>query len=359
MDTPAGEAKGSSYRALIWVAVILCVVLIAFVVFAATTGKSATIQLPQDQQLVPISATTSAVASSGSTEPLKGYFFISGAFDMTTSLLNTYAIGANDARVIGIGGTPDSVGNMYSFTGDGKTAVFIGTTKQFLQQFQTGARPAGGVRQVYYEQLSEGGFPTPNTATQLTDNTVPNKQMPAISDDGSRVVYVSASTSVPQVGASTIHLVTAAGDKALFAGTDPQWFSANGFYYVAPDGIRLFDVAASSSALVLPIDGQSNFRIAVSPDRTRLAFSDPDGNVVSFFAIGSGGMTLRPLETLPMRGFWVVFSPDSRYAAVQTLNMQDGQPLLDIFAVGDFTQVRTIHLGSFLNDRLFVTAWLY
>ena len=72
-------------------------------------------------------------------------------------------------------------------------------------------------------------------------------------------------------------------------------------------------------------------------------------------------MLLKPLSTVDMMGFWVVFSPDNRYAAIQTA-ARDARgmlvnPSLVIIDTASFKTVKTIPLNPLLNDRLFVTAW--
>ena len=141
----------------------------------------------------------------------------------------------------------------------------------------------------------------------------------------------------------------------------PQWLFSAAFYYIAPDGIRFYDAAASTSTLIVSVPGQSNFKLSVSPDHNILAFSNPDADSVSFFTIGSNGRTLTPLKTLSIQGFWTVFSPDSKYVAVQVAEGQGGaaeEPALDIFDTSSFSHVGTVRLGDLLNDHLFVTAWL-
>ena len=290
-----------------------------------------------------------------------GVIFVSSSSNSTDSLLTTYAVAVNGSGPEIVGMTSTSVGDFYSFSRDKTTVAFVGTTQSRLQQFTSGQLPAGSVMQVYRAPVTQGSVPSPNLAEQLTSSNGKAKEMPSVSDDGSLVAYVVVATSSQSVDTSIIHLVGPQGDRALFEGIDPQWYSDTSFYYIAPDGVRLYDTAASSSILVLPVKGQSNFKLSLSPDRRILAFSDPDARAVYFYAIGTNGVTLSPLKTLNGVGFWTVFSPDSRFVAIQTAQDSGGSlnnPSLVIYDSSSFTQVGTVSLGTLLNDRLFVTAWI-
>jgi len=341
--------------------VLLALAVLAVVVLAAMTVLGVSVKIPQGQQTFQILQTSKNSGTPQTSQSPQGVIFVSSTDNPSASLLDTYAVAVDGSRRVVLGGTADSVGNFYTFSQDGKTAAFIGATRNRLQQFSSGVLPEGGVMQVYRGQLSPQGLPTPDNAEQLTASNGSSKEMPAISGDGSLIAYVVASSSAHSVDDSTIHLISAQGDQAISPGIMPQWLFNATFYYIAPDGIRLYDVGASTSTLVLSVPGQANFKISVSPDRGTLAFSNPDADSVFFFAIGSNGRTLTPVKTLSIRGFWTVFSPDSKYVAVQVAQGQGdagGGPALDIFDADSFSQVSSVSLGSLLNDRLFVTAWV-
>ena len=129
--------------------------------------------------------------------------------------------------------------------------------------------------------------------------------------------------------------------------------------------MRLFDTASfwASRIFVLPVEGRSNAKIGVSGDRTLLAFSNPDAEQVYFYRISNDGQLLKPVSTLKMRGFWIVFSPDSRYAAIQTAEGDDpatlSHPALTIVDTATFQTADVVPLDPLLNDRLFVTGWQF
>ena len=127
--------------------------------------------------------------------------------------------------------------------------------------------------------------------------------MPAISDDGAKVAYVVASSSLSATS-SRIHVIGSEGVAySLFPGIDPQWFSDSAFYYIAPDGIRLYDTVTQASSLAVPIVGQGNFKLALSPNRTLLTFSNPDARHVYFYRISQNGLLLTPIGTLDILVF--------------------------------------------------------
>ena len=94
-----------------------------------------------------------------------------------------------------------------------------------------------------------------------------------------------------------------------------------------------------------------------------MAFSNPDAEQVYFYRISNDGQLLKPVSTLKMRGFWIVFSPDSRYAAIQTAEGDDpatlSHPALTIVDTATFQTADVVPLDPLLNDRLFVTGWQF
>jgi hypothetical protein len=89
-----------------------------------------------------------------------------------------------------------------------------------------------------------------------------------------------------------------------------------------------------------------------------LAFSNPDASKVFFFIVSANGAELSQRASLDLDGHWVVFSPDGRFAAIQTASNGGKQASLVLVSTASFERVKTIPLGNLLNDRLFVTAWV-
>lgn len=303
------------------------------------------------------------VAPASPKESLSGTILVSSTIDASSPFLDTYAVKLDGSGVSQVGEDAASVGDFYSFSRDGSQTVFVGTTALQVQQAAAHQISPGDVMQVYAAPARTDRLPLVGEARQISTDHGDRKMMPALSDDGALITYVTASSS-KSVDASTVHLMRAASstEMATLPGTMPQWLNTVAFYYVAPDGVRLYNVANRSSILVIPVTGQSNFKLAVSPDRTMMAFSNPDAQSVYFYQILNNGITLRPLKTLPVLGFWTVFSPDSRYVAIQTASAAPGgalsNPSLLIYSTTSFSQINSISLGNLLNDRLFVTAWI-
>ena len=291
-----------------------------------------------------------------------GTIFVTGADDPQTPFLETFAVDLADSSQTRIGEDSASVGIFYSFSLGGRNVAFIGMTKTRLDAAAAHQASVGSIMQLYEASLSEDHrLPLPTQATQISNTDALSKTSPAISDDGAQVLYVAADAPSPSATSSMIHLVSHGTDTPLTAGFNPRWVSNTAFYYIAQDGVRLYDTASHQSDLVLPVDGQANVKIGLSGDKTLLAFSDPDAGQVYFYRLSNNGRLLTPVSTLKLRGFWVVFSPDSKYAAIQTAQGDDPNalthPALIVIDTATFQTVKTVPLDPLLNDRLFVTAW--
>ncbi len=313
--------------------------------------------------LVLVSMVAGGRPAPGASGP-SGAIFVTSTDDPQATFLETFAVNVADGSQTRVGEDGGSVGTFYSFSPDGRTVAFLGMTKDRLDAAAAQEAPVGSVMQLYRASLTQAHMlPQPARATQLTNDDSLSKTSAMISDDGTRVLYVAADSSAPPATSSTIHLVSNGNDTPLTAGIHPRWFSDTSFYYIAQDGVRLFDTTSSKSDLVLPVDGRSNAKIGLSNDRALFAFSNPDADQVYFYRISNEGKLLKPVSTLKMRGFWVVFSPDNKYAAIQTADGDDlttlTHPSLTIVDTATFQTVDVVPLDPLLNDRLFVTAWQF
>ena len=291
-----------------------------------------------------------------------GTIFLTGTADDSSPFLNTFALDVIAGSLTRLGEDARSLGNFYTFTSDRRIAAFVGTTRDRLDALIIRQITPGAVMQIYRAPVVGHQLPLPSQKYLLTADNSPIKSSPAISDDAEHVAYVAASSSSEQIS-SLVHVVDTKGnDTTLVTGTQPRWYSNGSFYYIAPDGVRLFDTAASISTLVLPIPGQSNYKLALSHDHSTLVFSVPDAKAVYFYRITDRGFTLAPEKTLAMRGFWVVFSPDDRFAAIQTAEGDTPntltQPSLVIVDLASFAVAKTMPINDLLNDRLFISDWV-
>ncbi len=284
--------------------------------------------------------------------------------------LDTYAVDLANHTVNVTGSDDSSSGTMYSFSPDDSKVTFIGVTAQSVADANEMHNP-GVAFQVYEAGMTGSALPMPSGARVVTANPL-GKMTPAISDDGSSIVYVAptAQTASSTSGdAYDIHLVsagaTASSDRVITQGTQPRWFSNTAFYYIAPDGVRLWRLSTNSSVLALPVQTSNNFKLSLSPDKKYLAVSIPDARKVFVFTTSQNGDYLTSVgKGIDILGFWVVFSPDSATMAIQTVaEQQDGttaHPSLVFYNTASLAKLPgSVGLDPLLNDRLFVTGWYY
>jgi hypothetical protein len=161
-----------------------------------------------------------------------GTILISSATDPDSRFLFTYTIGVNDGSIVRMSADDFSGGTFYVFTRDASTIAFAGITDERLRQAVDHKDSPGQVTQIYRARV-EKPHQVPNfgQSTQVTNGDAPIKFELALSDDGSRLLYVAASQSPASVASSTIHLVTADNDTTLTNGITPQWYSSAAFFY--------------------------------------------------------------------------------------------------------------------------------
>ncbi len=305
---------------------------------------------------------------------LHGNIIISATQDPRDDMLETGFLNLDTESVQAIRENETSHGAIYSFSSNKKHVTFLGLTLSSLQMGSIAKIQPGQAVQVYSaDATGAAALPSPDSARLLTNSSDLIKQTPEISDDGSAVLYVSTNsqnipgTGDPGISGYSLHLVkisaTTTTDSVLTIGIQPRWITNTIFCYIATDGIRLWDTVHSQSLLVLPVTGQSDFKLSVSPNHKILAFSFPDANKVLIYDLASDGTFSGHPGSIPIMGFWVVFSPDSKFMAIQTAQPGSGHvlshPSIEFYDAATLQKVDTeISLDPFLNDRLFVTAWL-
>jgi hypothetical protein len=293
-----------------------------------------------------------------------GAIVLSSVSDPSLPFLDSYVLDVHSKQLTLNEPSNVSQENMYSYSPDDSKIAFLGTTQSQVQGMISN-KQRGDPMQVYRATVVGSGspFPTTEQATALTNTIADQKMAPVISNDGQSVLYttlsanVSATTTRDTTGYSVRLIGSSRGRAVSVGGMWPQWYSSSLFYFVAPDGVRAYDISSATSTLLIPIEGQSNFKIAVSHDRHLFAFSNPDSHTVFVYAISSGGLQLKPVASIDVAGYWMVFSPDDAYMAVQTANSDTA--FMAIFDTTNFAAVGDpIPLPSLDNSRLFVTAWL-
>lgn len=304
--------------------------------------------------------------SAGASETPGGSIVISSVTANNLPFLDTYVLNVGTGNLIMDEPDTSSQENMYSFSSNGTSVAFLGAPQTLVQKMVT-QEAKGDPMQVYLGTFdpTAGTLPSVSQARGLTNDTADQKEVPVVSADGNSVLYMEipaseAASSSPSIAGYTIHLVSDATSSTLsVAGMYPQWFGQNTFYYLGSDGVRLYNITSATSTLVIPIQAQSDFKLAVSQDDSMLAFSDPDSSTIFMYSISDNGFQLTPLKSISATGYWVVFSPDNAYIAVQSAD-NSGTPEMLIFDTKTFSQVgQPISLSPLLNDRLFVTAWTH
>ena len=109
-----------------------------------------------------------------------------------------------------------------------------------------------------------------------------------------------------------------------------------------------------------------NMRLAVSPDKTKLAWSAPSIGKVYVYAIRSlessfDTLSLEKTLEINSHSFWVVFSPNSNYLATQEVDWDkiytdDPKPRIVIFNT-EGERVRQIDLPGYNQQTMFLSEW--
>lgn len=305
---------------------------------------------------------------------LSGTIIITSTEKMNDPLLHAFAFDLSKHAVTGVGGDATSLGTLYSVSANGKYTTFVGNTADRFDAAIAHKISNGSIMQIY-RATTENGLPPPSSAQCVTTDDSLLKTTPVISDDG-RILYVASRQSNivfdklhPGVEPYSIHLVnvfaSSTTDVIVATGTQPYWISNTSFYYLATDGVRLVDLAAgTSSDLVLPMETHANDKLAVSPDHSLVAIMLPDASKTFLFTMGEGGIVLKPVGSIAVRGFWLVFSPDGQTAAIQTAQGSDdsvgpfSNPSIVFYDTHTLKKLAaSIALAPLQNDQLFMTTW--
>lgn len=265
------------------------------------------------------------------------------------------------------GNSDTSIGILHSFSKDGSFVTFVGTKKSLVLNAEKGVGSLGEAIQIYTAPSpSDAPLPTPDQAKLMSNDDSLGKLTPAISPDGSTVLYVTKRNATSSLDSFVVHVTTSpiATTTTLFVGNMPKWYDNSTFVYVAGDGVRSYDFKNRVSQLLLPIVTAANTKIGLSPDNHWLAISNPDARKVYLYSLSGklSAVALHFTHEFSMLGFWTVFSPDSQYIAIQSADQVPNgggmNPRIEFFDTTTFAQARSpIPLSPFLNERLFVTDW--
>lgn len=315
---------------------------------------------------------TATLGLTGQGSGLHGKIYLS--LGASTLLLPEPAVLDLDAGTLIHDGMDDgSIGYEHDVSADRSQVAFIGSTKDLFEKAQQGLIPFGEAIQVYVGSVgADGQLPPPDHSIAITTARTIEKRTPAISPDLTRVLYVAnadgtrpSDPKARSLSTYDIHAALADGsDTTIAQGIAPAWLSADAFLFVAADGIREYSFAEATSSLILPDALATNSKIAVSPDGSQLAVSDPDSRTVFLFTLDTRRFPARvgASRQIATLAFWPLFSPDGKYLAIQTAddtgNGVVSDPRIDFYDLSDLHKLPdTVSLAGFDNDRLFMTSW--
>lgn len=246
-----------------------------------------------------------------------------------------------------------------TFALDGSTRAYVWVSKQVYTDAAKGTGVLGDAFQIHVSSSTDADFVV-DAGMRVTNDSSLVKTEPALSPNGKRLAYATR-TRVHEDGSVAYRIRIVGSPRLEISGTHPAWLDNDHLLYLAPQGVAVYSLLDKTDTVVLPTPGNPNIKLALSPDRRHLAIADPDAKSVYL-------MTLKTLEhleanlspelTIPTIGYWVVFSPDSRYLAVQSYDTGAQAPSMMFFEVGTGAVASPpITLRGINNDRLFVTAW--
>ena len=165
-------------------------------------------------------------------------------------------------------------------------------------------------------------------AERITESSGIVQQFPSVSNVGD-VLYITHVTEAENQALFTskaeswdIRLVSHRGEERfLTKGIHPKWVDDSRFVFLKNDGLYLYDLAGGSGQKIWDMRGTATMRMSldVSDDGQYVAWASPEsGRVLILRALnwGTNSLTLKGALTTTL-GMYAVFSPDSRFVAVQ------------------------------------------
>ena len=134
------------------------------------------------------------------------------------------------------------------------------------------------------------------------------------------------------------------------------------------DGLHLYDVRnylePKHVGLVVKTTGgraSLTMKINVSPDYKMLSWSSPGRGVVDIARIPSWEtFSLIPLRTIDRKAYWAVFSPDSRYIALEEIREKEGveYPVIFVHDIESGSYRRILNMTKYSKNYLWFNAWV-
>ena len=259
--------------------------------------------------------------------------------------LYTYDLGSKELVPVQTG--TDSA-NSVGFSNDGALRAFVGWQDV-------------GNSQVYVSSLAT------NTLYLLTKDSLSYKRLPRWSPDDQRIAFTATTIASPATLADwSGYVVDREGiTHRISSGAYPDWLTDNEGVILRTDGLYLFNLAEKHVVRVIPTisgDARFNMRIAVSPDKKRLAWSMPDNGSIQLYDITSlTPVTLENAGVLESHSFWVEFSPDSSKLAAQEVEWNalntNPRPRIVIFDLESKQKETVLDLSSYNQQYMFLSEW--
>ena len=182
------------------------------------------------------------------------------------------------------------------------------------------------------------------------------KQNLSWSPDGRKIAYVSLLSPLEERTAPeswTFSVVNFLGTTEFVSrGMNPVFISDDELFVIKNDGLYFLNISQSSPSItkVWSVEGgraHSAMSIAISKNRKQLAWSDPLESKVFLFKVVNGSeLVLKKI--VPVRGYEMVFSPNTRYLALREalVEMPDG-------SINQESSVFVYNLFSLQRKKLF------
>ncbi|MEK7505770.1 MAG: hypothetical protein AAB597_02660 [Patescibacteria group bacterium] len=212
-----------------------------------------------------------------------------------------------------------------------------------------------------------------NTSYQVTSDSPKLPRAPRWSPDNRQVAFTASTAQTPDfrdLDSWGAYVSSLRGETIFIApGAYPEWLTEERGLFLRSDGVYTFDLKSKKIGLVLPMLNSKaafNMRLAVSPDKTKLAWSAPSIGKVYVYAIRSlessfDTLSLEKTLEINSHSFWVVFSPNSNYLATQEVDWDkiytdDPKPRIVIFNT-EGERVRQIDLPGYNQQTMFLSEW--
>ncbi len=254
----------------------------------------------------------------------------------------------------------------YFHSTDGINTVFVGSTISELQKAINNDGKLGLAFQVYRTRNKlNKSLPLPSDSEKITISSIASKKNPTISENGMEIAYVTQAPIDPKKINTTfddykINIVESDSKKevSVSKGTNPIWIDNDNLIFLNQDGVNKYNIYSKEITLFIPLKSQPNFKFTLSNSKKILALSIPDSKKVFIYNLTDSPNVINSFDSL---AYWVVFSPDDKLIAVQSIKNLDNNssvPVIDFYTTKDYSKIeKQISLSGIDNNKLFFSAW--